>query len=157
MRKIDQLFAEYAESHKNQTNKFIHWICVPLIFFTIVGFISLIPAPHFCAPYFGCISIASIVALVLVSIFYFTLSWRISLIMLLIMLLMEHFAYAINVHFKENSWIIYLSIFVITWIFQFIGHKIEGKKPSFLKDLQFLLVGPIWLLHFILKKIGIPY
>ncbi len=46
---------------------------------------------------------------------------------------MEHFAYAINVHFKENSWIIYLSIFVITWIFQFIGHKIEGKKPSFLK------------------------
>lgn len=43
MRKIDQLFAEYAESHQNQTNKFIHWICVPLIFFTIVGFISLIP------------------------------------------------------------------------------------------------------------------
>ena len=157
MRKIDQLFAEYAESHQNQTNKFIHWICVPLIFFTIVGFISLIPAPHFCAPYFGCISVASIVALVLVTIFYFTLSWRISLIMLLIMLLMEHFAYAINVHFKENSWIIYLSIFVITWIFQFIVHKIEGKKPSFLKDLQFLLVGPIWLLHFILKKIGIKY
>ena len=157
MRKIDQLFAEYAESHQNQTNKFIHWICVPLIFFTIVGFISLIPAPPFCAPSFGCISVASIVALVLVSIFYFNLSWRISLIMLLIMLLMEHFAYAINVHFKENSWIIYLSIFVITWIFQFIGHKIEGKKPSFLKDLQFLLIGPIWLLHFILKKIGIPY
>ena len=157
MRKIDQLFAEYAESHQNQTNKFIHWICVPLIFFTIVGFISLIPTPHFCASYFGCISVASIVALVLVSIFYFTLSWRISLIMLLIMLLMEHFAYAINVHFKENSWIIYLYIFVITWIFQFIGHKIEGKKPSFLKDLQFLLIGPIWLLHFILKKIGIKY
>ena len=157
MRKIDQLFAEYAESHQNQTNKFIHWICVPLIIFTIEGFISLIPAPHFCAPYFGCISVASIVALFLVTIFYFTLSWRISLIMLLIMLFMEHFAYAINVHFKENSWIIYLSIFVITWIFQFIGHKIEGKKPSFLKDLQFLLIGPIWLLHFILKKIGIPY
>ena len=157
MRKIDQLFAEYAESHQNQTNKFIHWICVPLIFFTIVGFISLIPAPHFCAPYFGCISVASIVALFLVTIFYFTLSWRISLIMLLIMLFMEHFAYAINVHFKENSWIIYLSIFVITWIFQFIGHKIEGKKPSILKDLHFLLIGPIWLLHFILKKIGIPY
>ena len=89
MRKIDQLFAEYAESHQNQTNKFIHWICVPLIFFTIVGFISLIPAPHFCAPYFGCISIASIVALVLVSIFYFNLSWRISIIMLLIMLLLD--------------------------------------------------------------------
>ena len=157
MKSIDEWFDEYSDSHQNQTNKFIHWICVPLIFFTIIGFISLIPAPHFCAPYFGCISIASIVALVLVSIFYFALSWRISIIMLFFMLLMEHFAYAINVHFKENSWIIYLSIFIITWIFQFIGHRIEGKKPSFLKDLQFLLVGPIWLLHFILKKIGIPY
>ena len=157
MRKIDQLFAEYAESHQNKTNKFIHWICVPLIFFTIVGFISLIPAPHFCTAYFGCISLASIIALILVSIFYVRLSWIITIIMLIVMLLMEHFAYAINIHFSSNSWIIYLSIFVITWIFQFIGHKIEGKKPSFLKDLQFLLVGHIWLLHFVLKKIGIPY
>ena len=157
MRKIDQLFAEYAESHQNKTNKFIHWICVPLIFFTIVGFISLISAPHFCTAYFGCISLASIIALILVSIFYVRLSWIITIIMLIVMLLMEHFAYAINIHFSSNSWIIYLSIFVITWIFQFIGHKIEGKKPSFLKDLQFLLVGPIWLLHFVLKKIGIKY
>lgn len=157
MRKVDQLFAEYAESHQNQTNKSIHWICVPLIFFTIVGFISLIPAPHFCITYFGCISIASIIAFALVSIFYISLSWRISIIMLLVMLLMEHFAYAINIHFTNYSWLIYLSIFVITWIFQFVGHKIEGKKPSFLKDLQFLLVGPIWLLHFVLKKLGIRY
>lgn len=157
MRKIDQLFAEYAESHQNKTNKFIHWICVPLIFFTIVGFISLIPAPHFCTAYFVCISLASIIALILVSIFYVRLSWIITIIMLIVMLLMEHFAYATNIHFSSNSWIIYLSIFVITWIFQFIGHKIEGKKPSFLKDLQFLLVGPIWLLHFVLKKIGIKY
>ena len=155
--KIDQLFSEYAESHQNKTNKLIHWICVSLIFFTIVGFISLIPAPHFCVAYFGCISLASIIALILVSIFYARLSWIITIIMLIVMLLMEHFAYAINIHFSSNSWIIYLSIFVITWIFQFIGHKIEGKKPSFLKDLQFLLVGPIWLLHFILKKIAIPY
>ena len=157
MRKIDQLFAEYAESHQNKTNKFIHWICVPLIFFTIVGFISLIPAPHFCTAYLVCISLASIIALILVSIFYVRLSWIITIIMLIVMLLMEHFAYAINIHFSSNSWIIYLSIFVITWIFQFIGHKIEGKKPSFLEDLQFLLVGPIWLLHFVLKKIGIKY
>jgi uncharacterized membrane protein YGL010W len=99
-------------------------------FFTIVGFISLIPAPHFCAAYFGCISLASIIALILVSIFYARLSWIISIIMLFVMLLMEHFAYAINIHFS-NSWIIYLSIFVITWIFQFIGHKIEGKNRVF--------------------------
>lgn len=157
MRKIDLLFAEYAESHQNKTNKTIHWICVPLIFWTILGFISLIPAPHIFIKYFGMISVASIVAIVLVSIFYFRLSWRISIIMIFMMLLMEHFVYFINVKFQHQSWLVFLSIFIITWIFQFIGHKIEGKKPSFLKDLQFLLIGPIWLLHFVLKKLGIRY
>ena len=44
MRKIDQLFAEYGESHQNPTNKKIHWICVPLIFFSIVGLIASIPS-----------------------------------------------------------------------------------------------------------------
>jgi uncharacterized membrane protein YGL010W len=50
-----------------------------------------------------------------------------------------------------------LIIFVIAWIGQFIGHKIEGKKPSFLEDVQYLLIGPAWLLHFIFKKMGIKY
>lgn len=80
-----------------------------------------------------------------------------SIIMVFMMLLMEHFLYLTNIQFGRQSWIIYLAVFVITWIFQFIGHKIEGKKPSFLKDLQFLLIGPIWLLGFILKKTGIRY
>ena len=157
MRKIDSLFAEYAESHRNATNKFIHWICVPLIFWSILGFISLIPAPHFCAAYFGCISLVSIAAIVLVSIFYFRLSWRIAVMMVFIMLLMEHLTYAVNIHFPGNSYLIFIAVFVLAWIGQFIGHKIEGRKPSFLKDLQFLLVGPIWLLSFILKKLGMRY
>lgn len=157
MRKIDLLFAEYAESHRNPTNKAIHWICVPLIFWTVLGFISLIPAPHFCTLYFGCISIASLIAVGAVSIYYFRLSWRTALIMLVIMLLIEHFTYFINITFTSKAWLVYALVFVITWLLQFVGHQIEGKKPSFLKDLQFLLIGPIWLLHFVLRKIGIPY
>mgnify|MGYP003617458513 FL=1 len=157
MRKIDHLFSEYAESHQNSTNKTIHWICVPLIFWSILGFISLIPSPHVFIEYFGMISIVSLVAIFLVTFFYFRLSWRIALIMVFIMLLMEHLVYFINIEFQHKSWICFLSVFVLSWIGQFYGHKIEGKKPSFLKDLQFLLVGPIWLLHFILKKLGIKY
>ena len=157
MRKIDHLFSEYAESHQNSTNKTIHWICVPLIFWSILGFISLIPSPHIFIEYFGRISIVSLVAIFLVTFFYFRLSWRIALIMVFIMLLMEHLVYFINIEFQHKSWICFLSVFVLSWIGQFYGHKIEGKKPSFLKDLQFLLVGPIWLLHFILKKFGIKY
>ena len=157
MRKIDLLFAEYAESHRNSTNKLIHWICVPLIFWTILGFISLIPSPHFCAPYFGCISLVSLVIVILVTLFYLRLSLMIGFIMIFVMLLMEHLAYAVNIHLGNKSWIVFLAVFIITWILQFVGHKIEGKKPSFLKDLQFLLIGPIWLLSFILKKLGIRY
>lgn len=157
MRKIDALFAEYAESHQNSTNKFIHWICVPLIFWCIMGFISIIPSPHYCINFYGCISIVSIICIVLVSIFYFPLSWKIALIMIVIMLIFEHLLYAINIYFGRKSWIIFLSVFVVTWILQFLKHKIEGKKPSFLKDLQFLLVGPIWLLSFVLKKLKINY
>ncbi|MCY0970239.1 Mpo1 family 2-hydroxy fatty acid dioxygenase [Chryseobacterium wangxinyae] len=157
MRKIDLLFAEYAESHRNSTNKMIHWISVPLIFWTILGFISLIPSPHFCASYFGCMSLVSLIAVILVTLFYLRLSLLIGFIMIFAMLLMEHFAYAVNIHFGNKSWMVYFAVFVITWILQFVGHKIEGKKPSFLKDLQFLLIGPIWLLSFVLKKLGIRY
>lgn len=77
--------------------------------------------------------------------------------MILIMLLAEHCIYLTNINLGKQAWILYLGVFVITWIFQLIGHKIEGKKPSFLKDIQFLLIGPIWLLGFILKKTGIRY
>ncbi len=155
MRKIDLFFAEYGESHRNVTNKSIHWICVPLIFWTILGFISLIPSSHLCAAYFGCISVVSIIAIALVTLFYIRLSVLISIIMVFIMILMEYLAYTVNIHFEQKAWMVYLAVFIITWILQFIGHKIEGKKPSFLKDLQFLLIGPIWLLSFILKKTGI--
>lgn len=157
MRKVDLLFAEYSKNHRNATNKLIHWICVPLIFWTILGFASLIPSPHFCTSYFGCVSIISLIVIALITFFYIRLSLLIAIVMAVIILIMEHFIYLTNISFSKQSWTVYLSIFVITWIFQLIGHKIEGQKPSFLKDLQFLLIGPIWLLGFILKKTGIRY
>lgn len=156
MRKIDLLFAEYAESHRNAINKLIHWICVPLIFWTMLGFISLVPSKSICFIYIGCISFVSLVVIALFTLFYMRLSFLIGFIMILIMILMESFAYGLNTRF-EQPWLIYLIIFVVTWVLQFIGHKIEGKKPSFLKDLQFLLIGPIWLLGCVLKKLGIRY
>ena len=156
MRKIDLLFAEYSESHRNTINKLIHWICVPLIFWTMLGFISLSPSTSICFIYIGCISFVSLAVIALITLFYMRLSFLIGFIMILIMILMESFAYGLNTRF-EQPWLIYLIIFVVTWVLQFIGHRIEGKKPSFLKDLQFLLIGPIWLLGCVLKKLGIRY
>lgn len=157
MRKIDLLFSEYAESHQDLTNKAIHWICVPLIFWSMLGFVSLIPSPHFGIRYFGAISLVSLIVLLLVTAFYIRLSWRIGLLMMVIMLVLEYFVYLINITSEHRSWTVFLGVFILSWIGQFYGHKIEGKKPSFLKDLQFLLIGPIWLLHFILKKLSLKY
>ncbi len=53
-------------------------------------------------------------------------------------------------------WLVSLALFVLAWIGQFFGHKIEGKKPSFLKDIQFLMIGPAWLMSFIYQRMGIP-
>lgn len=158
MRKIDQLLSEYGESHQNATNKTIHWICVPAIFFSIVAMIASIPS-DFLQNVFGSVPLLNwaSVLLVLVMIYYVSLSLPLSIGMLVFSLLCLLAIRALVKVFATPLWLIALIIFVVAWIGQFYGHKIEGKKPSFFKDLQFLLIGPAWLMHFIYKKIGIPY
>ena len=160
MKKIDRLLNEYGQSHQNDTNKLIHWICVPLIFFSIVGLIWSIP--HQVLNDLIPIEPAAIVnwaslALFLVLIYYLSLSIPLFIGMLGVAIINIYICYIIDVRFDTPLWIISLIVFVLAWIGQFYGHKIEGKKPSFLKDIQFLLIGPAWLMHFILKKLGISY
>lgn len=50
-----------------------------------------------------------------------------------------------------------VAAFVLLWIAQFVGHKIEGKRPSFLADLQFLLIGPAWVLASLYRRLRLPY
>lgn len=154
-RKINQLLSEYGESHQNKINKTIHWICVPIIFFSIFGLIRSIPVPEFMAtiPYLSWASVLLTLALV----YYLTLSIPLFLGFVLfgaIVVMGNEIIYSYGKHYLL---IFSALVFVLAWIGQFIGHSIEGKKPSFFKDLQFLLVGPAWLMHFIYKKIGIPY
>ncbi len=159
MRKIDALLSEYGESHQNPTNKFIHWICVPLIFLSIVGLLASIPTSLVQSilgegnPYANW----AVVALVLVTIYYVSLSISLSIGMALFALLCIWITNVIAQLNIAPLWAVSIGIFVVAWIGQFYGHNVEGKKPSFLKDIQFLLIGPAWLMHFIYKKIGIPY
>lgn len=155
VRKIDQLLSEYGESHQNKINKTIHWICVPIIFFSIFGLIRSIPVPEFMAaiPYLSWASIILALALV----YYLTLSFPLFLGFILFgsaVVLGNEIIYSYG---SLYLLIFSATVFVLAWIGQFIGHNIEGKKPSFFKDLQFLLIGPAWLMHFIYKKLGILY
>ncbi|HYG02931.1 MAG TPA: Mpo1-like protein [Chryseosolibacter sp.] len=158
MRRIDELLAEYGESHQNATNKTIHWICVPLIFFSIVGLIASIPSGFIQNisegnPYANWATIT----LVVVLIYYVSLSIPLSFGMLLFGVLCLFAARLLAESNLAPLWLISIIIFIVAWIGQFYGHKVEGKKPSFLKDVQFLLIGPAWLMHFIYRKLGIPY
>jgi uncharacterized membrane protein YGL010W len=158
MRKIDQLLAEYGDSHQNITNKTIHWICVPLIFFSVVGLIFSIPSDMVQTvmgednPYANWATVGLIVVLA----YYVTLSIPLAIGMTIFALLCLFVAEWISTT-STPLWAASLLIFVAAWIGQFYGHKVEGKKPSFFKDLQFLLIGPAWLMHFIYKRLGIPY
>jgi uncharacterized membrane protein YGL010W len=159
MRKIDALLSEYGESHQNPTNKLIHWICVPLIFFSLMGLIASIPS-GLLKSILGEGSMyanwaAVILALALV--YYISLSIPLTIGMMLFALLCLFLINKIEFLSIAPLWAISLGIFVTAWIGQFYGHKVEGKKPSFFKDVQFLMIGPAWLMHFIYKKIGIPY
>jgi len=152
MKPIQTWLAEYGESHQHQTNKLIHWICVPAIFFSIFGLLFSIKLP---VNLFGHPLPLILVLFVLLLLYYARLSFSISIGMLLIGILCTGACMFINRISPLPLWQVCIIIFVLAWIGQFYGHKIEGKKPSFLKDLQFLLIGPAWLLSFIYKKLGI--
>jgi uncharacterized membrane protein YGL010W len=159
MRKIDFLLEEYGDSHRNQTNKLIHWFCVPAIFFSIVGLIFSIPAGILLEPLSFLHSFANwaTIVLAITLIYYISLSVPLSMGMLFFSALCLALANFLSIAFPGKLWIISIGIFIVAWIIQFLGHKIEGKRPSFFKDLQFLLIGPAWLMSFIYKKIGIAY
>lgn len=160
-REVDVLFDKYAESHQNTSNEIIHWICVPLIVFSIIGLVWSIPFPQldFLGKYNGFINWASF--LIAFSGYYY---YRLSPVLLYLMILVIFAMASVIIRLEKWEaaggpavWLVCAVVFVVSWIGQFIGHKIEGKKPSFLDDIKFLLIGPIWLLHFICKKIGLRY
>ena len=156
MKQIETLLDTYGESHMNVVNKLIHWVCVPAIMFSLFGLLFAIPFFMERTWYANW----AMVALILAWIYYAKLSTTMLIGFIVIGVLMM---WGINGLYKLADYnagklaLYSLIIFVIAWIGQFIGHKIEGKKPSFLQDIQFLLIGPAWLMHFIFKKIGISY
>jgi len=160
MRTTEQWLSEYGESHQNPFNKMVHWICVPCILFSLIGLLWSVPpvflqaiAPRGYEPFFNWATLALSLALL----FYLRMSVVMAVGMLFICVLMIMGNYYLAQANFAPLWAISLGIFAIAWVGQFYGHNVEGKKPSFLKDVQFLLIGPAWLLSFIYKKLGVKY
>jgi len=145
------LLTEYSASHKNPTNKLIHWFAVPAIYWSVFALIWALPAP---AAFPDGLNWA-LIALIGAQIYYLLLSPRIGWAMLVANLLIWWLTQWIAVNVEQPIWLLALAVFVIAWIFQFVGHKIEGKKPAFLTDILFLLVGPAWCVNFLLGRFGV--
>ena len=149
MKNAKQWFDDYAISHQNATNQIIHYICVPAIFFSVIGLLMTIPTA-FLESIFNLYNPlienwAFIVGILISFLFYLRLGFWYFTKMLLVILVSIAFNYWISR--TTNLLIVSIIIFAAAWIGQFYGHKIEGKKPSFIKDLQFLLIGPLWVIE----------
>ncbi len=152
---VKQWLQEYDASHQNRTNKRIHWVCVPAIMFSIIGLLWAIPRPAVFAEFPLLLNWAVIIAGPLL-LYYCLLSLRLAFGMTLLLAAMFGLMFLLA---QTALSIGYFSIalFVSAWAGQFIGHEIEGKKPSFFKDLQFLLIGPLWIMAFIYRRLGVAY
>ncbi|MDU0114660.1 Mpo1-like protein [Psychrosphaera aquimarina] len=156
MKSITQWLEEYGVSHQNQTNKLIHYLCVPAIYMTVLGLLWSIPFPVADMPlWVNWSTVLAIPALL----FYFSLSSVVGLGMTVFTALMVVFLQWWQLNMAEYMSVLIMSVvvFVVAWSLQFVGHNIEGKKPSFLKDVQFLLIGPAWILCFVYKKLNIKF
>ena len=142
MRTIDTLLARYGDSHRNPVNEWVHIVCVPLIVFSLLGLLWSVHAV---------VALAGSVAALA---YYAKLSRPFALGMLAMLALM-----LIALAAMQPIVILPLSLvlFVLAWIGQFIGHQIEGRKPSFLDDLRFLLIGPLFVLGFADRRLRLAY
>ena len=158
MRTVEQWLDAYEESHRNPVNKAIHWVCIPLI---VISLIALLCEYQWSneAQRFSDLNAGSLV-LTGTCLYDLFLSWKLALGMMLVSLGcigavygLEQIAQHQHISLTDLVW----SIFIVAWIEQFIGHKTEGKNPSFFEDMQFFLIGPLWLLSFIYGRLGISY
>jgi len=151
----DAWFEEYAQSHQQPANKALHWVCVPLIVISLVGLLWSIPVPQA----FMAISPAlnwGTAFIMAATVYYFILSISLAIGMLpFVMFVVMVVAWMDRLDWP--LWSLSGAIFVVAWAGQWVGHLIEGRRPSFFKDMQFLMIGPVWLLASIYRRLGIPY
>jgi len=152
MRSMQSWLDSYSADHRNRTNQIAHWLCVPPIVWSVIALLWAIPAPErFLRP-------GAWAVLVMVLAFYWY--WRRSqvlatalLVAFVLLALLTHFLFVMLG--TAGLCTLALGVFVVAWIGQFVGHHFEGRRPSFLTDVSYLLIGPAWLMAKLLRKLGV--
>ncbi len=155
MKSIQTWLDEYAVCHQNPTNKTIHWICVPLIVWSLLALLWSIPVSLLDDSPVP-INVATLF-IVAVTVYYLMLSWQLAIGVLLIMSAMMWLGLQLSIALGVSMWLLALIVFVLAWIGQFIGHNYEGKRPALFEDLRFLLIGPLWCMAHLYQRLGWRY
>lgn len=148
-----QLLAEYSADHQHPFNRLMHSICVPLIAAALIGLLWAIPVPAAAAAASSWLNWGTM-ALVGLSLFYLRLAPRLGMGMVVASLIVGPML-ALLAGLNTPLWLIAATVFVVGWIGQFVGHHVEGRRPSFFRDLRFLLIGPLWVLAKLYQRLGI--
>lgn len=155
MEKVDQMMAEYSDDHRVATNQVLHKICVPLIVISLIGLLASIPVPRAVSDAVPWLNWGTAALLALVA-GYLLVAPRLGAGMVPAGVLVAFAVSALDA-LPGPLWVASAAVFVIAWIGQFIGHGAEGKRPSFFRDLRFLLIGPLWTLAGLYRLLGIRY
>lgn len=154
-RPIDRWFASYSADHRDDTNQWIHVFAVPAILWSVIALLWCIPGGTIFKP-----GIWAALAMFGAWRFYQRASRHLGFGMLAVFLLMGAATYGLHQALGTRGLLITaVSVFVVAWIAQFVGHSrlFEGRKPSFLTDLRYLLIGPAWVLAKLYRRLGWSY
>jgi uncharacterized membrane protein YGL010W len=137
MQTVDALFADYASYHQTKGNKVFHRLGIPMIMLSLIGMLTQVKLFNA-----GTIQLdAAMVLIALSSAYYFVIEWRLGIAMIAVSIVFYFVGAALGL------WI-NLTLFILGWIFQFIGHKVyEHKNPAFFRNFVHLLIGPLWILN----------
>jgi uncharacterized membrane protein YGL010W len=143
---LNARLAHYAQSHRDRRNEVIHCVCVPAILFAVIGLLTTINL------------VLAIIAIGLALVYYARLGKSPALRMALVMLsMLVIWVWLVKPLLGTGgaAWFAVL-LFVLAWIGQFVGHYYEGRKPSFFEDLQYLLIGPLFVIAVLTRTVPNP-
>lgn len=150
-RPIDHWFASYSGDHRNATNQAIHVVAVPAILWSVIALLWCIPVPGTLLQPGAWAALAMFAAWL----FYQRSSRSLGLGMLLVFAALAALTWWLHAALGRGGLLrLAVAVFVVAWIAQFVGHRIEGRKPSFFTDLVYLLIGPAWVLSKLYRRAG---
>ena len=155
MTAADDWLAAYRDDPADAGNKALHWVCVPLLVIGVVGLLWSLPVPASLSQSIEALNWGTLFLMAAV-VYYFILSISLAFGILPFIVFVVLIVFWLD-GFETPLWLISSDVLVLAWTGQFIAYRLEGKRPQFFKDLHYLMLGPLWLLAAIYRRLNIPY